>query len=84
MPAGFTRETYIAHCFAEMERIVAENHRRIVAFVIEPLVQGAAGVLVHPDGYLRRVRAAPASNPDTGYRGDIRAGKFDPFGRSDG
>lgn len=56
VPAGFTCETYIAHCFAEMERIVAENHRRIVAFVIEPLVQGAAGVLVHPDGYLRRVR----------------------------
>ncbi len=56
MPAGFTRETYLAHCFAEMERVVAENQRRIVAFVIEPLVQGAAGVLVHPDGYLRRVR----------------------------
>ena len=56
LPAGCTRESYVAHCFAELERIVAENHQRIVAFVIEPLVQGAAGVLVHPEGYLRRVR----------------------------
>lgn len=56
VPNGITRESYLKHCFAEMERIVAENHQRIVAFVIEPLVQGAAGVLVHPDGYLRRVR----------------------------
>lgn len=56
VPSGFTRENYLPHCFAEMERVVAENHQRIVAFVIEPLVQGAAGVLVHPEGYLRRVR----------------------------
>lgn len=33
-----------------------ENQERIAAFVIEPLVQGAAGMLVHPPGYLRRVR----------------------------
>lgn len=56
VPQGFTAASYQQHCFAEMERIVAENHQRIVAFVIEPLVQGAAGVLVHPSGYLRRVR----------------------------
>ena len=27
----------------------------IAAFVLEPLIQGAAGMLIHPDGYLRRV-----------------------------
>jgi adenosylmethionine-8-amino-7-oxononanoate aminotransferase len=26
----------------------------IAAFVLEPLIQGAAGMLIHPDGYLRR------------------------------
>jgi adenosylmethionine---8-amino-7-oxononanoate aminotransferase len=33
-------------------------HRgEIAAVVMEPLVQGAAGILLHPDGYLRAVRA---------------------------
>src|SRR6202008_803418 len=29
---------------------------QVAAVVMEPLVQGAAGILVHPDGYLRAVR----------------------------
>jgi adenosylmethionine-8-amino-7-oxononanoate aminotransferase len=29
---------------------------RVAAVIVEPLVQGAAGMLVHPEGYLRRVR----------------------------
>lgn len=41
---------------AELERTFQEHGDRIAAFVIEPLVQGAAGILVHPEGYLRRVR----------------------------
>lgn len=40
----------------ELERTLTANAGRIVAFVIEPLVQAAAGILVHPPGYLRRVR----------------------------
>lgn len=56
VPPGFTRESYLAHCDTELERLIVENHQRAAAFVIEPLVQGAAGILVHPPGYLRRVR----------------------------
>ena len=56
IPSGDNAESYLAHCHAELERVIVENHRRIAAFIIEPLVQGAAGVLVHPPGYLRRVR----------------------------
>ena len=33
-----------------------QHHRRIAAMVIEPLVQAAAGMIVHPPGYLRGVR----------------------------
>ncbi|SFH88023.1 adenosylmethionine--8-amino-7-oxononanoate transaminase [Planctomicrobium piriforme] len=55
-PVGFTAEGYREFCFAEVERIVAENASRLAAFIIEPLVQGAAGILVHPPGYLRHVR----------------------------
>lgn len=55
-PSGFTREAWQRHCFAELERTIRENHRRIAALVMEPLVQGAAGILVHPKGYLRLAR----------------------------
>lgn len=55
-PRGFTAESYLAHCYSRLERTITENAERIAGFVIEPLVQGAAGILVHPAGYLRRVR----------------------------
>lgn len=56
MPEGFTPATYLDHCYTELERIIRENQARIAGFLIEPLVQGAAGLLVHPRGYLKRVR----------------------------
>jgi len=60
VPPGFDRQSYLAHCDAELERLIVENRERAAAFVIEPLVQGAAGILVHPPGYLRRVRELTA------------------------
>jgi adenosylmethionine---8-amino-7-oxononanoate aminotransferase len=41
---------------ADMERLLAENEGEVAAVVMEPLVQGAAGMIVHPEGYLRAVR----------------------------
>lgn len=41
---------------ADMERVLAEHADEVAAVIVEPLVQGAAGMLVHPPGYLRRVR----------------------------
>jgi adenosylmethionine-8-amino-7-oxononanoate aminotransferase len=41
---------------ADLEELLAENAGRVAAVVVEPLVQGAAGILTHPDGYLRAVR----------------------------
>src|SRR5436190_19852438 len=41
---------------ADMARVLAENAGEIAAVIVEPLVQGAAGMLVQPDGYLRAVR----------------------------
>jgi adenosylmethionine---8-amino-7-oxononanoate aminotransferase len=40
----------------DMTRILAEHGDRIAAVIMEPLVQGAAGMIVHPPGYLRAVR----------------------------
>ncbi|MEA2349251.1 MAG: adenosylmethionine---8-amino-7-oxononanoate aminotransferase [Thermoleophilaceae bacterium] len=41
---------------ADMERLLAEHAGEVAAVIVEPLVQGAAGMLVHPPGYLRAVR----------------------------
>ncbi len=40
----------------DMERILAEHGEEVAAVILEPLVQGAGGILVHPPGYLRAVR----------------------------
>jgi adenosylmethionine-8-amino-7-oxononanoate aminotransferase len=40
-----------------MAALLAEHGPRVAAVIVEPLVQGAAGMLTHPDGYLRDVRA---------------------------
>jgi len=45
-----------ATCLAQLERILSENHETIAAVCIEPIVQGAAGMIVHPEGFLRGVR----------------------------
>jgi adenosylmethionine-8-amino-7-oxononanoate aminotransferase len=41
---------------ADMERLLSEHAGEVAAVIVEPLVQGAAGMIVHPEGYLRRVR----------------------------
>jgi adenosylmethionine-8-amino-7-oxononanoate aminotransferase len=41
---------------ADMDQLLAEYPGEVAAVVVEPLVQGAAGILTHPEGYLRAVR----------------------------
>src|ERR671920_154002 len=41
---------------AGMRRLLEAHGERVAAVIMEPLVQGAAGMLVHPEGYLRAVR----------------------------
>jgi adenosylmethionine-8-amino-7-oxononanoate aminotransferase len=38
------------------ERMRAQHEEEIAAVIVEPLVQGAAGMLTHPPGYLQRAR----------------------------
>ena len=40
-----------------LEAILHEHRQRLAAVCIEPIVQGAAGMIVHPPGFLRGVRA---------------------------
>jgi adenosylmethionine-8-amino-7-oxononanoate aminotransferase len=41
---------------ADLERVLSCHEEEIAAVIVEPLVQGAAGMIVHPPGYLREVR----------------------------
>jgi adenosylmethionine-8-amino-7-oxononanoate aminotransferase len=43
-------------CLKEMEKIMKKNHREIAGLVIEPLVQGAGGMITFPSGYLKGVK----------------------------
>jgi adenosylmethionine-8-amino-7-oxononanoate aminotransferase len=56
LPTGITREGALVHYLAAVERILAAQHARIAAVIVEPLVQAAAGMLMHPPGYLRGLR----------------------------
>lgn len=42
-------------CVEEFERIVKERREEVCAVVIEPLVQGAAGMITQPEGFLKKI-----------------------------
>ena len=44
------------YCLKKMEKILQQHHKEIAALVIEPIVQGAGGIIVSPPGYLKGVR----------------------------
>lgn len=55
-PPNVTREGALSHYLHGVCEIFEQHHEELAAFVIEPLIQGAAGMLTHPAGYLRGVR----------------------------
>ncbi|WP_305045612.1 adenosylmethionine--8-amino-7-oxononanoate transaminase [Geoalkalibacter sp.] len=56
-PYGLHRDQCDAPCFEHMERTLAAHHREIAAVIIEPLIQAAAGMRIHPPIYLKKLRA---------------------------
>ncbi len=56
VPEGFDEQSWLEHSYESVEQVLASRGDEIAAFVIEPLVQGAAGILVHAPGYLDFVR----------------------------
>lgn len=43
-------------CLGALEQLMAQQSEHLAGMVIEPLLQGAGGMLVHPRGYLQGVR----------------------------
>ena len=43
-------------CLEKMEAIIKKRHRELAGLIIEPLVQGAGGMITSPPGYLKGVK----------------------------
>jgi len=55
-PLRLDRATCGLACAGEAERLIHEQADELAAVVVEPIVQGAAGMITAPEGYLRRLR----------------------------
>jgi len=53
---GESEEAYALRCAEALEHYVAQHHAELAALIIEPLVQGAAGMGMYHPVYLRRAR----------------------------
>ena len=54
--AGESAAAYALRCAAVLESYLAQHHGATAAFIIEPLVQGAAGMAMYDAIYLKRAR----------------------------
>jgi adenosylmethionine-8-amino-7-oxononanoate transaminase len=55
-PLGKARPGCCLGCLKKAEEQMRRYHRETAALVIEPLVQGAAGMLMQPPGFLKKIR----------------------------
>jgi len=55
-PVGKHPDTCDIECLGALERLFEEHHDEIAAVIVEPLLQGAGGMIVHPVEFLRRIR----------------------------
>jgi adenosylmethionine---8-amino-7-oxononanoate aminotransferase len=61
-PVGLKRETCNIECADSLEKLLVERGDKIAAVIVEPLLQGAGGMIVHPVEFLQRVRKLTAQN----------------------
>ena len=54
--AGESAEEFALRCAQTLEEYIAANHEELAAFIIEPLIQCAAGMGMYHEIYLKRAR----------------------------
>lgn len=55
-PVGKTRASCNINCADQLHALLEQKHDEIAALIVEPLLQGAGGMIVHPVEFLQRVR----------------------------
>ena len=57
-PVGLRRESCHIECAGQLETLLEERGDKVAAVIVEPLLQAAGGMIVHPVEFLQRVRHA--------------------------
>ena len=55
-PCGRKPDICDVECFGYMKKLIREHHNETAAVILEPLCQGAAGIRIYPEEYLKRLR----------------------------
>ena len=61
-PVGKIRSSCQIECCDKLEKLLAEKSGEIAAVIVEPLLQGAGGMIVHPVEFLQKVRRLCTEN----------------------
>jgi adenosylmethionine-8-amino-7-oxononanoate aminotransferase len=48
-------EEIVNYCLKQLEETLEQRHSEVAGMIVEPLVQGAAGIITHPKGFLKGV-----------------------------
>jgi adenosylmethionine-8-amino-7-oxononanoate aminotransferase len=75
---GMDPESALAAAIAEADETLARHGSALAAVILEPLVQGAAGMWLHPPAYLRAVRDLAARHGTLLIADEVATG----FGRT--
>ena len=54
-PVGLKRETCSIECVASIQTLLEQQAGTVAAVIVEPLLQGAGGMIMHPPEFLKRI-----------------------------
>src|SRR5580700_5959424 len=60
-PVGLTRATCQIECLKKLELLLSDHADEIAVVIVEPLLQGAGGMIVHPEEFLSGIRRLTAA-----------------------